>query len=1179
MRVPLGLTRWQEMMAAAEVAVNEINKLNIGYPVSGVFSTSRSMGMSNSNSVISTLAIAMGLEPPLSITLAIPGWNVILLDRQTLLKARAQWDNMPAPSRQCFSSGTPVLASDGRPLAIEAVKVGARVSAYTPDFLAGQGSLIPCRVTRLFRNITTEWLILSCGLTVTPGHHFLNEHGGFERIDALVSRGGMIVREDGSCERVTAERIVYSEATRHLYEEAEEIVYASAGGAALKPEVRRGWRTYNFEVEDLHTYIAGGVRVHNQSLQDYLALSAMMKNNSYVAVAYGDIATRWGPAAAATAAWSGEPFMSANFDKHVGAMVEAHAQALALGDTKLAEAIRGGLENLAATGAKMAQDDAQRALDDNPNSSVASEMRDRRDTAKAAYEIHLARNSEMHDAEKRNGASPSSSADVPDVRGNGEPAARQSKSDTPARAPAKPSPSDAAAAFKPLPNNPAPSASAHSGEPTITEFPDGTKLSQTESLGKKTFSVVKGKDVLELGETVKQTNGTSREEIVTALPKGGVQKQVATYAEDGTMIAQTITVREMLRSAYRLDDKGTRLLWEYTDTGLLAYQLVARKNGSGYSWQYDFNLRKRDWHSKKTYFDKKGALTHHLLTLDKGVTEVESFAKNHKLAFFVNRLTLVGDALNGTGNARSNKMIGNAHDNVMRGNGGGDTLQGGSGNDVLSGDDGNDVLLGEADRDVLRGGNGDDALYGGDGADALFGDAGADILSGGTGNDTLVGGEGDDRLSGEGWDDTLQGDAGNDTLLGGEGYDRLYGGAGNDLIEGDAQGDMLDGGEGDDTLLGGSEVDELYGGGGRDMLDGGAGFDRLYGDAGNDSLAGGEGSDELFGGEGDDTLKGGTGHDLLAGGAGADLLTGGAGRDALHGGEGSDRLEGEEEDDTLEGGSGDDTLVGGEGSDRLRGGDGDDTLQGEAGRDDLDGGNGNDVIRGGADNDALLGSGGDDTLYGGIGSDGLVGDDGNDMLDGEAGNDMLKGGAGADLLFGDSGADTLYGGLGADSLRGGAGADQLYGDADDDDLDGGESDDKLWGGDGKDILVGGAGNDVLSGDAGDDTLAGGLGDDMLAGGAGDDSLSGGGGHDQLFGGAGNDRLMGGPDVDHIDGGEGTDTVVLGGAHADYKIRFNEAVGRFSIVDLRAGSPDGTDLAAIELFEFSDGTLTKANSTM
>jgi hypothetical protein len=29
--------------------------------------------------------------------------------------------------------------------------------------------------------------------------------------------------------------------------------------------MREGWRTYNFEVEGLHTYVAGGVRVHNSS--------------------------------------------------------------------------------------------------------------------------------------------------------------------------------------------------------------------------------------------------------------------------------------------------------------------------------------------------------------------------------------------------------------------------------------------------------------------------------------------------------------------------------------------------------------------------------------------------------------------------------------------------------------------------------------------------------------------------------------------------------------------------------------------------------------------------------------------------------------------------------------------------------------------------------------------------
>ena len=58
---------------------------------------------------------------------------------------------------------------------------------------------------RVFRGITTEWLILSCGVVVTPGH-FLNEFASFERIDELVARGGFIVMEDGTRGAVTAER-------------------------------------------------------------------------------------------------------------------------------------------------------------------------------------------------------------------------------------------------------------------------------------------------------------------------------------------------------------------------------------------------------------------------------------------------------------------------------------------------------------------------------------------------------------------------------------------------------------------------------------------------------------------------------------------------------------------------------------------------------------------------------------------------------------------------------------------------------------------------------------------------------------------------------------------------------------------------------------------------------------
>lgn len=37
------------------------------------------------------------------------------------------------------------------------------------------------------------------------------------------------------------------------------------GNVALQPVAQDGWQTYNFEVEDFHTYVAGGLRVHNQA--------------------------------------------------------------------------------------------------------------------------------------------------------------------------------------------------------------------------------------------------------------------------------------------------------------------------------------------------------------------------------------------------------------------------------------------------------------------------------------------------------------------------------------------------------------------------------------------------------------------------------------------------------------------------------------------------------------------------------------------------------------------------------------------------------------------------------------------------------------------------------------------------------------------------------------------------
>ncbi|WP_306140799.1 DUF4214 domain-containing protein [Roseibium sp. MMSF_3412] len=103
-------------------------------------------------------------------------------------------------------------------------------------------------------------------LVTTPGHQFLAAQGGFKEIESLVAGGrGTVVLADGSEAEVTSERIVYSAATADMFEQAQGYVYPENGNLALKPVYKKGWKTYNFEVEDFHTYVAGGVRVHNDS--------------------------------------------------------------------------------------------------------------------------------------------------------------------------------------------------------------------------------------------------------------------------------------------------------------------------------------------------------------------------------------------------------------------------------------------------------------------------------------------------------------------------------------------------------------------------------------------------------------------------------------------------------------------------------------------------------------------------------------------------------------------------------------------------------------------------------------------------------------------------------------------------------------------------------------------------
>src|SRR5262245_32522225 len=148
-------------------------------------------------------------------------------------------------------------------------------------------------------------------------------------------------------------------------------------------------------------------------------------------------------------------------------------------------------------------------------------------------------------------------------------------------------------------------------------------------------------------------------------------------------------------------------------------------------------------------------------------------------------------------------------------------------------------------------------------------------------------------------------------------------------------------------------------------------------------------------------------------------------------------------------------------------------------------------------------------------------------------------------MSGTNGTNIFLGTGGNDVFDGGAGNDLLYGGNGDDRLNGGNDNDLLLGGDGNDLLSGDSGNDIVVGEAGDDTLNGGSGDDLLTGGAG------------------NDR---------IDGGIGTDMAVYCGTTANYQIlRFSD--GTIRIQDLRAGSPDGTDiLTGVEFLQFANARI-------
>jgi Ca2+-binding RTX toxin-like protein len=1060
---------------------------------------------------------------------------------------------------------------------ISDIRVGDTVLAFDPAADLGRGALVPRKVTRLYRNTTEEWIRLTWReygeqkeLVATPGHHFLDRFGNFPTIEEMLAHGGaMVVLASGELTEVTAERIIYSAETAHLFEraQAEGVV---AGSAAMKPAPIDAWQTYNFEVEDLHTYVAGGVRVHNQSgfdkqLTDKLS-DAPPKPNS-LGVAYdqgkafiekGVVAS--GNGASVTVVDKSAPSAGSKSDGGPKATFKGGDGGKTQGSTSSSGSTQkskddGGSFN---TGGFGSSDKGQ----DKGGSSASSSSSSKGGSSASSKGGDKGGSSSSSMGDSKGGSGGSS-------KGGDKGGSSSGKGDSKG-------------------------GSSKSAKPIVLDLDgDGIEVSLSYSASfdydgdgflERTAWAAADDAFLVIDLNADGTRGAGdgqidqRSELVLSDwgPEGATDLQALAEAtdEDGNLLFDTngdgvLDANDTSYGEFRvwqdLDQDGT------VDDGEL--RTLAEAGISQINLTYDNGLGFEDTADDvsvglaallgtasfvidgETRVGGVGDLE--LVHADQGWRRVETetgyriefetgeAAEHRVLAEGETGFDLGDDTTDfrsATGNASANLLDASAKTEGV----------------VLAGLEGDDTLLGGAGADVLAGGAGADSVDAGAGDDVIFADAEDDVpggaIQGGAGYDQLIMTE-DALLS--------IGD------LAAIGIEAVEAGDGDDSITGtdDATGYVLSGNGGNDTLTSAGGNDVLSGGAGDDSLASGAGSDILIGGSGNDRLDAGADDDVLAGGRDDDTLLGGAGDDLYlyARGDGHDLI-----RDHAEGTY-FERVEttlSYDYEKEVRKGSGKDARYVTE----LRTGYVTTTVleerygQVDGGIDTLE------FTRGIALEDVLFARDGEDAVFSFRAVDApeteadesqtvsetdsaRVRDWANEMnrienLSFTNGLDLdvsqilqgQTGHGGADLLTGTEEGDWINAGAGDDTLTGGGGRDVLIAGDGADLLDGGADRDILAAGAGDDSASGGAGDDVIQGGDGADTLAGGTGDDVLLGEAGDDLLQGGAGNDLLFGGTGNDRLEGGAgdDVYFYFRGDGQDTIH---DHATEMRAVEEATGR------------------------------------